>query len=125
MATLESWPGYGEPIIQMKNRNPKLDSSQAELVSRDTYTGCKDKNGNKIFENDLIVHEDRNGKKPHLVMWSNEKGSFVGSYGDFGFQYNLSDYECTKIEIVDDINSRIDKSADRDWETTFFVRPHN
>lgn len=42
-----------------------------------------DRDGKEIWEADLIINIDRNGRKPHRVIWFD--GKFMGTYGKFSY----------------------------------------
>ena len=64
-------------------------------------TGLHDKDGKEIYTGDLIIHQSRNNKKPHPVIF--HKGAFCGDYGLIYpfFDENWDKY--CEIEVVGNI----------------------
>ena len=51
-------------------------------------TGLLDSKGVEIFEGDLIVHPDRNGGKPHSIVWSKNDAALRATYNSLFYNPN-------------------------------------
>jgi uncharacterized phage protein (TIGR01671 family) len=69
------------------------------------FTGLLDKNGNEIYESDLISHNGRNGGEPHLVVFDIEKAAFCGSYG-INYPLQSGELYANQIEITGNIHDK-------------------
>ena len=107
-------------IIHSFCNNGKLDYCETP-VHRDSvgqFTGVVDKNGKKIFEDDVFVHDK---KYRYQVLWCNDnKGFYVEGI-------NLADYDCignfyeSNIEVIGNAHDSLellDEDIVEDWEVT-------
>lgn len=67
------------------------------------FTGLKDKNDKDIYEGSIIIHNGRNGYKPHEVIFDVTKAAFCGSYG-INYPLQEGEFYSQSIEVVGNIH---------------------
>lgn len=67
------------------------------------YTGLKDKNGERIFEGDIVTTKFNEQNKPYAIIYDEELATFIGRDKDnFNFT-TLSGLDNSLIEIIGNI----------------------
>lgn len=84
------WECTHYPEDVLNKRVPRWSAglyTNATDAIRRQFTGSYDdtNTGVPIYDCDIITHKSRNGGRPHVVSWSNEKGAWVGQYGSFEY----------------------------------------
>lgn len=90
------------PYLEAVER--KFFSIQKETAGQ--YTGMKDKNGQNIFEADIVRTVYDGIEKIFVVVWDNEELDFKATngrenYGPGGFRYLLC---CEEVEVIGNIH---------------------
>ncbi len=68
------------------------------------YTGLKDKNGQRIFEGDIVSMKYNEQNKPYAIIYDEELATFIGRDKDnFNFT-TLSGLDNSPIEIIGNIH---------------------
>jgi len=78
-----------------------IEDGQLDGETLGEYAGLKDKNGEEIWESNLIIHHSRNGARPHLVVFDLDQAAWCG---DYGLKYPLMKNELREIEVIGNIH---------------------
>lgn len=100
------------PVVGIMKENHWIVEKDGNLVliDKDTicqYTGLTDKNGNKIWENDVVRYKDDlvNMVKEDLVKWNETHASFTRLHkSQMGLQYlYISEHVASSCEVIGNV----------------------
>lgn len=93
----EGFKIIGEVTVFDMLKHIKIDDYNELIICQ--YTGLKDRNGKEIYESDLLIIPDRNGKKPIEIIY--QAGSFRLKYQNSIAPVN--NYEVEWAEIIGNV----------------------
>lgn len=105
------WSG-GEPEVPATSFGCIVDGA-GWIVEQ--CTGLKDKNGNLIYEGDIVeLTDDDSFEKPikTIVRWAEENACF-GLFGSHNLYYGFSSYESDNFEVIGNIHENPELLEDK------------
>lgn len=78
-----------------------LKTLKSKILSRDEYTGLKDKSGTEICENDKCLYENKAGKHIGIVKYREKYTAFRLQFEDAPYQGFWHDLE--NVEVIGNI----------------------